>query len=300
MANWKIVNKDRYHKPAVTMALIAITVTGCAGPVQTTKSRTDQIPAAGKYTLAGDGLIKLIEPASGLQQDDQLVHLANRQPKTLFETALANAANIKDYRCKMIRAEKHGLNIAAAEHIEVTFMVEPFSVYMNWAKNARKAEKLLYIDGENDGKMLVMPVLVGWLTGPMKIDPAGKQARQSSRRPVTQFGFEKMLQRMYRPYQTGQLTIGGTFKDHLIGPVTVDGQEAIAIERIRTGGPAVEADQAVGWVICLDSDKLMPIAVSEFDQLDRLLGDYVFTDIEYNIGLTEDDFNPETLGLAKK
>ena len=46
----------------------------------------------------------------------------------------------------------------------------------------------------------------------------------------------------------------------------------------------------LNWRFCLDARYLMPIAVTEFGSDANILGDYVFTDIQYNTGLKIEDF----------
>jgi hypothetical protein len=251
-----------------------------------------------RYGLEGQ---KWIVPVKSPQNvDEGLLRQARQKPGQLFVQGLQNyAAQIKDYRCTMIRQERLGGSLTAEQQIEVAFLDEPYSVFFKWVKNPQKADRLLYVKGKNEGKMLVAPVLVGWLTGAVLVDPVGKEARESGRRPVTEFGFKQMLERLAKPYETGKLSDGGGFEDKFVGMVTVGGREALLIERLRRGETPKAKDVTAGWRICLDSRDLMPLAITEFSADQNMLGNYVFTDIRYNTGLKAKDFEPAAVGMKK-
>ncbi len=221
--------------------------------------------------------------------DGALVHLAQKNPRELLSRGLDNAKKIRDMQCRLIRRERLGGSLTNEQEIAIKYLVRPYAVQLTWLKNPSSAEKVLYIEGENDGKLLAVPVLVGFLTGPLAKDPEGAEALKSSRRPVTQFGFDISLARLLKPYETGQLSVGGTFEDRFLGGALVAGRQTLALERVRTGGEPVDADTAAGWQVFLDGEQLFPIGVIEFNSNHEMLGYYVFTDLQYNTGLTVDD-----------
>lgn len=221
-------------------------------------------------------------------------------PEALFAEALGNYEEIKDYQCRMMRRERWLGMLGAVQEVDVKFRKEPFSVFFHWRKNPGKADKVLYVAGENEGKLMALPILIGWLTGPMALDPEGPEARQSSRRPITQFGFGNMLRRISRVYETGELSGGGQFSDSYADGVEVGGRRAVVIERRRVGEPPTDSAVGVKWRFCLDEENLMPIAVTAYNKDDNILVEYVFTDIRYNTGLTGEDFTLEAVGMAKK
>ena len=206
---------------------------------------------------------------------------------------------VDDYQCRMSRRERRLGMLGGAEEIDVKFLDEPFSVFFHWRKNPGKADKLLYVAGEHDGQMMVAPVLIGWLTGPVAVDPHGREARQSSKRSVTEFGFANILARIYSAYETGKLGDGDDFVDSDGGEVEVRGRRALAIERRRVGDGPGDGDTEVLWRFCLDVVTLMPIAVTSFNSDGKIVTDYLFSDIRFNTGLTEEDFTLEAVGMAK-
>ena len=80
------------------------------------------------------------------------------------------------------------------ELIDVHYREKPYSVHFRWLEGAGKAQKVLYVEGENkDGKgksqMLVQPN--GGFLGKFVVvrDPHGADARASAHYPLDDFGF---------------------------------------------------------------------------------------------------------------
>jgi len=227
-----------------------------------------------------------------------LLRLARRDPGALFARGLAKyEAEVQDFRCRLIRRERLGGSLTPEQEIEVRYLEEPFSVYFNWVRNPQRAQKVLYVAGQHKGKMVVMPTLVGWLTGAVLVDPEGADASSSSRRPITQFGFGRMLKRLARAHAEGQLPDGGGFEDHYEGVAEVAGREVLVVERLRTEVKPDAGGQAKGWRVCLDGETLTPVAVKEFAADGSLLGEYVFAGVEFNVGLRVEDFSRAALGI---
>lgn len=97
-------------------------------------------------------------------------------------------ASLPGYSAVLCRQERIRDELRAPEEIRLKIRHEPFSVYMKWTAGDVGRE-LLYVDGENDGRMLVR--VGGWksrLVPPLWIDPFGDRAADASRYPVTEAG----------------------------------------------------------------------------------------------------------------
>ena len=72
--------------------------------------------------------------------------------------------------------------------IDLKLRHQPFSVYMKWLVGD-KGRELLYVDGQNNGKLLVkLGGLKGRFLPCLKLDPNGSVAMQESRHPITKAG----------------------------------------------------------------------------------------------------------------
>ena len=76
--------------------------------------------------------------------------------------------------------------------IDMKLRHQPFSVYMKWLVGD-KGRELLYVDGQNNGKLLVkLGGLKGRFLPCLKLDPNGSVAMQESRHPITKAGLLNM------------------------------------------------------------------------------------------------------------
>src|SRR5262249_26385848 len=57
----------------------------------------------------------------------------------------------------MHKHERVGGTLHPAELVEAHYKVKPHSVYMKWHKGARKADAVLYVEGQHNNQMLVLP-----------------------------------------------------------------------------------------------------------------------------------------------
>src|SRR5437016_5257176 len=79
-------------------------------------------------------------------------------PITFLEKCLEHYdRQVKGYRLVMYKQEKIAGRLQPSEEIEVHFKEKPFSVHFQWRKGARLADCALYVEGENQGKMLARP-----------------------------------------------------------------------------------------------------------------------------------------------
>ncbi len=76
---------------------------------------------------------------------------------------------------------------------EISFGIKvrhlPFSVFMKWQSGDEAGKEVLYVDGKDDGELLVhLGGLKGAILPAIKIDPFGSLALEHSRYPITKLG----------------------------------------------------------------------------------------------------------------
>jgi hypothetical protein len=132
--------------------------------------------------------------AAGMEQ------LARQDPVAFLENCIRYYdRNVQGYRLIMYKQERlpkkdpiEKRKLQNKEVIEVCFKEKPsFSVYMHWLEGARKADKALYVDGENDNQILVHPA--GWAGKLVKVvrkKVDGPEAQESGRYTLDQSGIK--------------------------------------------------------------------------------------------------------------
>src|SRR5262245_41643793 len=115
----------------------------------------------------------------------EMERLAREQPIAFLENCLRRyAREVKAYTLTMNKQENIGGKIHPTEVIEVTFRDKPHSVLFKWVEGSRLAERALYVEGENNGKMLARPNggVARLVAGDVVArDVNGADARQSAR-----------------------------------------------------------------------------------------------------------------------
>ena len=195
----------------------------------------------------------------------------------------------QDYTCTLIKQERLRGKLGKAQTVNVRFRDKPFSVAMKWVKNPPIGDRVLYIEGQYGGKMLVRPRgLIGKLVGTVLRKPDGKDARKNSLRTVDKFGFERSLQSLVVFYRAGKAA--GELRKEYGETANVFGRKALVLVRYLTDDPKYPSYKTKAYI---DLEYLVPICVEGFDSKDNLICRYVFKDIKFNVGLTDKDFTPE-------
>jgi len=165
---------------------------------------------------------------------------------------------------------------------------KPFKVYMKWIEDPGKGREILYVDGWNDNRILLRdPGFLGAMI--MNLRPQGPIAMRGSRHPITEAGLGhlvKMLRdNLRRGLQSGELEYRRGQEGRVYG------------RRIQFLELIFPRDSQNGYycyrsVISLDVEKRVPIRVQIFDWEDRLIEDYGYEDLRFNVGLSDADFDP--------
>lgn len=203
---------------------------------------------------------------------------------------------IRDYQCLFHLTEKRGIGLSEPQAIAIKFREHPYSVDMTWVGNTAGASRINYVKDRwvKDGRQLalVVPSGIGGLVlpGGIKLDIHGREFRKSASRSVDEFGFLKTLE---RAIQLCESASGHPDYDlRYVGRSEHAGRPMYALER-RLPYSEVEAKFPDRFtVMYIDAEWLVPIAVWNYADEDRqeLLGEFITSDVVYNVGLTDQDF----------
>ena len=291
MKDYRLTDPERNRVPDSPLRLLLIALAmllivgpiGCHGP-----SRMDQSPARGGRA---EGPNPQIDPAGefgALPADDPLAFLeyCHAHYRTF----------VTDYRCLFTMRERINGVLSPEQGIEVRYRENPFSVHLHWVSNPGRAAWVTYVAGRwvKDGReqALVKPSgVLGWLV------PAGikryihdPEMLAESRRPIDRFGFRNTLELII---QYCHLARGHPeYELRYVGGGFVDRRPCYVLERrlpfTGPGGPY--PDRLL--VMYLDREWLVPTACLSYldDAGKELLGSYLLTGVEFNVGLTDADF----------
>jgi len=247
-------------------------------------------PSSGKFStkaVAGGGQSNMATP--------ELRKLAQSDHVALLEYCLRNCQKYTDYRCTFIKQELIRGKVGEEQQVKVKFRREPFSVAMAWQKNPPRGDRVLYVEGKYGNQMLVRPsgAIARALAPTVLRDPNGPDARRTTLRTVNMFGFERGLENLLKVYK--QAKQRGDLREKLLEDAEVKGRNTFVLARYLPEGRGYPAYKTL---IYIDQEYLVPIMIEGLDSNGQYICQYVYTDIEFNPGLTDKDFLPENNDLV--
>lgn len=102
------------------------------------------------------------------------------------------------FTCRLTRRERVNGKLMPMELMVMSFRLDPRSVYYKWLDDTNAGRELVYVDGQNDGKIITLGGKSDFLmTGKrVKVDPTGILARNNGRYPITESGMDRMMERL--------------------------------------------------------------------------------------------------------
>lgn len=215
--------------------------------------------------------------------------------------------NVRDYSCRLIKRERIGGELQKHQFIQVKMrceqkgeddVVRPMAVFMQYlAPGSIKGRKVLYVDGQNDGMMEVVKGGRAFKYVKLEIDPNGKAARRESNYPITDVGFDKVIERL-----TQRVTDDIENDPHATNTEVSHFRNARVNDRVCTHIRVVHPKPGDGFEfhkasLYVDDELNVPIRLVVYDwpqgesEKPPLIEEYTYVDLKLNIGLTDDDFS---------
>ncbi len=225
--------------------------------------------------------------------EQEFIELAKHDQMAFFKLALKRyEKTVKDYTGTFYKQERIKGKLGKKETIAFKFKQAPYSVYMQWEENANGAEKLLYVKGQNDGKMIVQPTgMFSWIKS-VRRDPDCKAARKTSRYTCDEFGFYHTMKRVLKSYELANTR--GDLDIKYIGPVKVHGRNCVAFQAVLAKKSQYPSARVI---IKFDVEYVLPVGLELYDSDDKLCFKSSFGDLKFNVGLKDHDFAPKVCGL---
>lgn len=225
--------------------------------------------------------------------DATLQNLARTDHMALMKWSLQHyLSRVQDFTGVFHKQERINGKLMPEQVIQVQFKQSPFSVLMQWQENAGSIDKLLYVEGSNDDQMIVHPTgLLSWIKS-VKRDPRCAEVKQSSRKTCDQFGFERTLQSMLDVYNAAEEA--GDLETNYLGETFVYDRPCVAVERVLPPGKDYPSGR---MIVEYDLEHGLPVGISSYDWQGNLLSRYAYSELNFNVGLTSEQFTPGHNGL---
>ncbi len=218
----------------------------------------------------------------------------------LLEKGSAELAKIPDYTATFFKRESIDDELGDGQVIKLKVRHQPFSVYMKWLVGD-KGQEVLYVDGENDGKMVVHAG--GWKQRlpALKLDPEGSLALSAARYPVTKSGILKLSLQLLadrrndleRPSQVRcRMICDQKFDERDCYCFIIDFDSPQVSELYRKSIVHIDCEWSlpVSVVNYAWPDSEEEIAAAELDE-QTLIEHYSFSDVQFHSRLADTDFD---------
>lgn len=230
-------------------------------------------------------------------KDDPLARQFAADPIKFLDAGLAwYDGHVKDYTCtlyKLERMKSTDADFQPEQKILCKFKENPYSVYTYAVKNARGAEKALYVEGKWNGRMKARTG--GFLPLTVETDPRGALARQNTLRFIDQFGFKRSLKTITDSLRTawGEKIV----RLEAVGAGNVGGRDVLIVESWISDPTPTGRFEFPHVRAYLDRESRLPLCVELWDPAGIQRARYRFEDVKFNTGLTDEDFTLKANGM---
>lgn len=265
-------------------------------PVQTASIETENVIPGASAVIVSDqteATPPLAESYTGQEALNQTVSILNR--------GLQYLESVPNYSATFLKQERVGGTMPEPNKITVKIRHEPYSVYMKW-HNGDKGRELLYVDGENNGDMVVR--VGGWkgrMLPALNLNPTGSIAMKESRHPVTDMGIKKLIEKALK-YRESDLERSNDYTCQLDTSVMFNKQECYQFT-INYNKEVPEHDYSKS-VLLINKKMNLPVTVQNFGWPDKmaeydperpdetsLLENYTYANLKLDTKLAKADFS---------
>jgi hypothetical protein len=202
---------------------------------------------------------------------------------------------VKGYSLVMCKQERIGGDLERSEEIQVQFREQPFSVYFQWLKGARLAERALYVKGENEEMVLARPSRWSFrlVRGDVvRLDVDGPEARRSGRYTLNEFGLKKGTERTLATWKKARKKKALHVK--YLGTHKVKELNDRRCYKFYARYDEPSDDGLTELTVYIDEKRLLQVG-SVLKRGNTLVATYFFRDIKLNPKFKEDQFKPSAL-----
>lgn len=269
--------------------LICLPVCLCMAP-----NYPEDSPAA-KSAGPHEDVVK--DDGSALPTAKEMDVLAEKDVLRFMEQSLRRyAREVKGYSGTFQKQEFVKGKLYPTEVMAIRFRETPHSVYMEWKKGTQQAERVLYVEGENDDKLLARPAgaLARTVVGDVvSRDVEGPDARAGNRYTLKEFGLKRTTERTLVDWRAARKE--GDFQVEYQGKKKVkEAGDRLCYAFHRTCKKPDRAGVADALMF-FDAETWLQVGTVLKDEKGNLLGSYFFRDLELNPEFKPEEFQKAAL-----
>jgi hypothetical protein len=240
----------------------------------------------GQQTDTAEDPPPVISEDGPLPDNAGLERLAREDPVAFLETCLRRyQRDVKGYSATFQKQEREDGKLQPTEIVEARYREKPRSVYMQWLEGAGRADRVLYVEGENGGKLLAHPK--GAFARKIAGEVVERGEDSADFRKLGRFGLKKATERvltsMKKERDKGPLHV------QYLGEVRVKEVNDRPCYKLRWTVEMPQNDKDVREVtMYIDKETWLQVGTVLKGEDNKLLGEFFFRDLRLN-----PDFKPE-------
>jgi Protein of unknown function (DUF1571) len=234
-----------------------------------------------------------------LRREQMIEEILHDQPKGALKFLQMSLERydheVQGYSCILTKRER--VKGKLKEKPEVTqcyFKEKPFSVYMNWIANPGDAQRILYVEGEYNNKMMTRPSGLKGLIGVLAFDPDAPLAKNAGRYLVTEFGIKigtkRTLNGMKLANDRGALFVSyeGIYRVPECG-------DRLCHKLVRKPCTPLEDEGIYDMTFYFDMETWLQVGSILKGPNEELIAEYFFRDVRINPKFKDKQFKKESL-----
>jgi hypothetical protein len=211
------------------------------------------------------------------------------------EAQLPRVRALQDYSCTFVKRERIGETLGEHQYLYLKVRHDPFSVYVRFlAPSELRDREVIYIEGQNDGKMWAHPNGVQRrVVGTISLSPTGSLAMKGHKYPITEAGIltlvERLLEHGRHDSQYGECEV--KFFEH----AKINGRDCTCIQVLH---PVPRRNFRFHLArIYVDNELQLPLRYEAYNWPTKpggapvLTEEYTYLNLALNSGLTDADFD---------
>jgi hypothetical protein len=201
---------------------------------------------------------------------------------------------VRGYSLVMVKHERVGNREHDWEVVQAHFREKPFSVYLKWLSGARQAKAALWVQGQFDNNLQVMPAGLISFVGVQQRSLTAADVKESGRYGIDEFGLKKATERSLDAWRRAQAR--GALHIHYEGVCYLPkagNRPCYKLHRSPYEQP--EEDGITDLVLYIDTETWLQVGSILHGADGRLIGEYYFRDIHLNPTFAADQFTRAAL-----
>ena len=213
-------------------------------------------------------------------------------------SGMSNIEKIQDYSATLVKRERIGGKLLDRQYMFVKLRQKPFSVYMYFLAPAElKGQEVIYVEGQNNGKMWAHGVGIQAAIGTVSLKPDGIVAMKDQRYPLTELGILNMTRRLVEVGEDNK-RFGECEVKFYEGAKINNGRVGRVCTMIEVVHPVPRRNFVFHIArIFVDNELNLPIRYESFDWpkeaggTPELMEEYTYCNLKLNNGFTDADFS---------